>query len=219
MCKRSTRNWFGDSLSLSLCARTRFSFFFFLCLDLFFLACTTSGKRRMHYMDVVEEEVCIEGKERDVVWRGPAAASSRVSSSPPLLQRILRLSSTFPSACLTFARRSCFAVAGMQANIAGYSSKLAKDAIPTSQFSHSAELQKIPSHRYCSQQTNSVPRAQLSLSLSRGTCSTASDTTIHPTKSLVHSHSPDSRFYRLFTRTPSIGLSGFPGDDKILPAL
>jgi len=55
----------------------------------------------------------------------------------------------------------------MQANIAGYSSKLAKDAIPTSQFSHSAELQKIPSHRYCSQQTNSVPRAQLSLSLAR----------------------------------------------------
>lgn len=57
------------------------------------------------------------------------------------------------------------------------------------------------------------------LSLSRGTCSTASDTTIHPTKSLVHSHSPDFRFHRLFTRTPSIGLSGFPGDDKILPAL
>jgi hypothetical protein len=76
------------------------------------------------------------------------------------------------------------------------------------QFSHSAELQKIPSHRNCSQQTKSFPRAQLSLSLSRGTCSIASDTTIDPTKSLVHSHSLDSRFRRLFTRTPSIALSG-----------
>jgi hypothetical protein len=118
-----------------------------------------------------------------------------VSSSSPPLQRIPRLSSTFPSACLTFATRSCFDVVGKQADIAGYNSKLAKDAIPTSQFSHSAELQKIPSHRDCSQQTKSFPRAQLSLSLSRGTCSIASDTTIHPTKSLVHSHSLDSVDY------------------------
>ncbi|CAK9197077.1 unnamed protein product [Sphagnum troendelagicum] len=170
-------------------------------------------------MDVVEEEVCIEGKERDVVWRGPAAASSRVSSSSPPLQRILRLSSTFPSACLTFARRSCFAVAGMQANIAGYSSKLAKDAIPTSQFRGVAE-DTIASILFTTNKFRPARTAlSHSLSLSRDMLDCVryyySSHKIPRALSL-------SRFSILSTvhkNAFSIGLSGFPGDDKILPAL
>jgi hypothetical protein len=75
--------------------------------------------------------------------------------------------------------------------------------------------------------TLSLPLSlSLSLSLSRGTFSIASDTTIHPTKSLVQSHSLDSRFsipstvhknaFHCALRISSIASTV---DDKILPTL